>query len=249
VVRGLVRPVRHYRDMATISIPGREVSYQLVRRPGMRTIRFTFTDDGLRVSCAPRVPVREIESALRERSGWLLRHAHLLDPAPAPPLVDGALLPLLDGEVELGLAISDRASWRFRDDDARLTVNAEAKEDVDRVLGAWYRAMATRFLGEMVLARAPQLGVPVPPLTIRDTRSRWGSCSSRGRVSLSWRLAMAPSAVADYVVVHELAHLREMNHSKAFWAVVASVAPDYKEPKAWLRRHGDELLQRRPRPG
>lgn len=213
----------------------------------MRTIRFTFTDEGLRVSCHTRVPLRDVEDALRERAPWLLRHAHLLDPTPPPPLVDGALLPLLDGEVELGLAPSRRASWRFREEDARLTISAPA-EHTDAAVAAWYRAMAIRFLGEMVLHRAAQLGVDVPLLTIRDTRSRWGSCSARGRVSLSWRLVMAPRTVADYVVVHELAHLREMNHSRAFWDVVASVAPDYEQPKCWLRRHGDELLRRRPRP-
>lgn len=243
-----IRRVRHYRLVATITLPEREVTYRLVRRPGMRTIRFAFTEDGLRVSCHPRVPVREIERALKERSSWLLRHAHLLDPAPAPALSDGAMLPLLDGEIELGLALSPRASWRFREDDARLTVYAPSPDDVDRVVGAWYRAMATRFLGEMVLARAPQMDVDVPPLTIRDTRSRWGSCSTSGRVNLSWRLVMAPHEVADYVVVHELAHLREMNHAKAFWDVVASVAPHYDRPRRWLKAHGDELLQRRPRP-
>jgi predicted metal-dependent hydrolase len=214
----------------------------------MRTIRFAFTVEGLRVSCHPRVPLREIERALKERSSWLLRHAHLLDPAPAPPLADGALLPLLDGEIELGLALSSRASWRFREDDARLTVYAPSADGIDHAVGEWYRAMARRFLGEMVLTRAPQVGVDVPALTIRDTRSRWGSCSSSGRVNLSWRLVMAPREVADYVVVHELAHLREMNHSKAFWDVVASVAPGYDAPRQWLKSRGDELLQRRPRP-
>jgi predicted metal-dependent hydrolase len=231
-----------------IDLPGLRVPYRLVRRPGMRTIRLVFTDQGLRVSCHPRVPVREVENVLRERSTWLLKHAKLLDPAPVPPpLADGTLLPLLDGEVELGLAVSGRGSWRFREDDARLTVRAPGPDAVDRAVEAWYRAMATRFLGEMVLDRAAQLGVDVPPLTIRDTRSRWGSCSSRGRVNLSWRLVMAPRVVADYVVVHELAHLLQMNHSPTFWGVVESVLPNYKESRLWLKRYGDDLLQRRPR--
>lgn len=227
---------------------GREVPYRLVRRPGMRSIRLALTDEGLRVSCHPRVPLREVEQVIRGRESWLRRHQHLLDPARPPPLLDGALLPLLDGEVELGLTFGRRASWRFREDDARLSVTAPDRDAVDGVVGAWYRAMALRFLGEIVLVRAPHLNVDVPPITIRDTRSRWGSCSSRGRVNLSWRLVMAPRAVADYVVVHELAHLREMNHSRAFWDLVSAAAPGYAEPRAWLRRHGDEVLRRRPRP-
>lgn len=235
--------------MRKIAVTGREVRYRLVRRPGMRTIRLTLTEEGLKVSCPPRVPLREVEETIRAREPWLRRHAHLLDPVPEPLLVDGSLLPLMGGEVELGLVPSRRNAWRFRDEDARLTVSVADPGDVDRVVEHWYRAMALRWLGETAIARAPDLGVPVPRLTIRDTRSRWGSCSSRAGVSLSWRLVMAPPEIADYVVVHELAHLREMSHSPAFWEIVRSVIPGYESSRAWLRHYGDELLRRRPRSG
>ena len=78
-------------------------------------------------------------------------------------------------------------------------------------------------------------------LTIRDTRSRWGSCSSAGALMYSWRLVMAPPAVLEYVVAHEVAHLVEMNHSRAFWDVVESIFPDYETQRRWLRTHGDTL--------
>ena len=78
-------------------------------------------------------------------------------------------------------------------------------------------------------------------ITIRDQKSRWGSCSSNGTLSFNYRLMMAPAHILDYVVVHELCHLTHMNHSPAFWAMVESILPDYKECKKWLKEHGDEL--------
>lgn len=78
-------------------------------------------------------------------------------------------------------------------------------------------------------------------ITIRDQKSRWGSCSSRGTLSFNYRLVFAPPKVLDYVVVHELCHLTHMNHSKDFWSMVAGVMPEYKEYKKWLREHGQEL--------
>lgn len=78
-------------------------------------------------------------------------------------------------------------------------------------------------------------------ITVRDQKTRWGSCSSRGTLSFNYRLIFAPPAVLDYVVVHELCHLTHMNHSKAFWNMVATVMPDYRVYKKWLRDHGHEL--------
>lgn len=80
-------------------------------------------------------------------------------------------------------------------------------------------------------------------ISIREQKTRWGSCSSKGNLNFNWRLILAPEEVLDYVVVHELAHRREMNHSKAFYAVVESVLPDYRTARSWLREHGDSLWE------
>jgi len=79
-------------------------------------------------------------------------------------------------------------------------------------------------------------------VTVRDTKSRWGSCSSTGNLSFSWRLVFAPEPVVDYVVAHEVAHLAEMNHGPRFWKLVRSLTPDTATPRAWLKRHRSELL-------
>jgi predicted metal-dependent hydrolase len=93
---------------------------------------------------------------------------------------------------------------------------------------------------------AGALGVRYERIAIRGQRTRWGSCSTRGTLSFNWRLALAPFAVLDYVVVHELCHLREPNHSPRFWALVAARRPDWRASRAWLREHGEELLAFRP---
>lgn len=85
------------------------------------------------------------------------------------------------------------------------------------------------------------MGVTYNRIAIREQKTRWGSCSSKGNLNFNWRLIFAPEEVVDYIVIHELAHRKEMNHSKAFYDVVASVMPDYKEQQKWLREHGDSL--------
>ena len=88
---------------------------------------------------------------------------------------------------------------------------------------------------------APLIGVTYGRITIRNQTSRWGSCSSKGNLNFNWRLIFAPEEVVDYIVVHELAHRKEMNHSRAFYNVVASVLPDYKVREKWLKENGEKL--------
>lgn len=103
------------------------------------------------------------------------------------------------------------------------------------------KAEARERLTEASLDYAAQVGRKVSGITLKDTRSRWGSCSSAGRLMYSWRLIMAPPEVLDYVAAHEVAHLVEMNHSAAYWRVVAEICPDYARHRAWLRQEGAGL--------
>jgi predicted metal-dependent hydrolase len=103
-------------------------------------------------------------------------------------------------------------------------------------------ALAKREFAARARALAARLGKSVTRVGVRDPKSRWGSCSSTGALSFSWRLVLAPEPVVDYVVAHEVAHLVEMNHSPRFWRVVASLVPDSAAPRAWLKQHRLELL-------
>jgi len=108
------------------------------------------------------------------------------------------------------------------------------------------RRAARELVQMLVDEEVQELGVNVGRITIRDQRTRWGSCSPNGNLSFNWRLVLAPFEVLDYVVVHEVCHLREANHSRRFWRLVETRRPEWREQKAWLDEHGPELLAFRP---
>lgn len=112
-------------------------------------------------------------------------------------------------------------------------------------LERWYRRAARARLGALLATEAERLGVRPARLTIRAQRTRWGSCSTSGTVSLNWRLLLAPVAVARYVVVHELCHLRVPNHSRAFWDALEQALPEWRAGHQWLRRYETQLLRYR----
>ncbi len=170
----------------------------------------------------------------REKEGWIrdqLRRAV----AAEVPAIGGRML--FEGRVVPIVAGTGRA--------ARLVDGAivvpERPDLVARRIAALLKALARDRLAEASDRYAHALGVRFERLVLRDTRSRWGSCSADGRLMYSWRLVMAPPEVLDYVAAHEVAHLREMNHSPAFWAQVAALFPDYRAARAWLRRNGARL--------
>ncbi len=122
-----------------------------------------------------------------------------------------------------------------------LVVGEAPDADVRAAIERWYRREARRLITESVEREAARLGFAFRAIAIRDQQTRWGSCSRRGTLSFNWRLAIAPSEVRAYVVIHELCHLRELNHSKAFWQLVATAMPSWQEHKRWLREYGGEL--------
>ena len=115
------------------------------------------------------------------------------------------------------------------------------KTPYERRLEAPYRQAAKEYIPKRVAYYAQLLDVTYATISIRDQKTRWGSCSSKGNLSFSWRLILAPPKVLDYVVVHELCHRKEMNHSPRFWALVESLVPDYKTHRKWLKENGEKL--------
>jgi predicted metal-dependent hydrolase len=118
---------------------------------------------------------------------------------------------------------------------------AEATGDLRPAIERHLRQLAARELPPRVFELAALHHLPVQRVTVRNQRSRWGSCSRRGTVSLNWRLVQAPAFVRDYLVLHELAHLKEMNHSRRFWSEVARLCPDFSEAERWLKQHSNLL--------
>jgi predicted metal-dependent hydrolase len=114
-------------------------------------------------------------------------------------------------------------------------------EHAPRRISAFLKKEARADLERLVAVHAGRIGAKVSSISMKDTRSRWGSCSSGGNLSFSWRIVMAPPMVIDYLAAHEVAHLKEMNHGPHFWALCKRLCPQMEEAKTWLKRHGTQL--------
>ena len=176
---------------------------------------------------------REAIAFLEEREDWL--RTHFADVQPATAISVDGTVPYLGRDVPIRLGAGRRAAVS---DDAITVPHDRA---VGSMVKALLKAQARDLLAAVSDDYAAALGRPYTRLTLRDTRSRWGSCTSDGGLMYSWRLIMAPPEVLHYVAAHEVAHLQEMNHSAAFWAVVERLFGDYRAPRRWLRDNGDRL--------
>jgi len=214
-------------------MPEVEVRLRRSTRARRMSLRVSRLDGRVTLSLPASLRLETAEAFLARKAGWVRAH---LAAAPAPVVAaPGALLPV---------AGEPRRIVSRRGRGARLAAG-EIAVDPARPAGAQVatllKALARDRLAAACDAHAGRLGRRYTALALRDTRSRWGSCSSAGRLMFSWRLAMAPPEVLDYVAAHEVAHLVEMNHSPAFWAHVARICPDYRTHRAWLRTHGAAL--------
>ncbi|REC58740.1 M48 family peptidase [Rhodosalinus sediminis] len=170
----------------------------------------------------------------RAKADWL--RARVADRLGAVVVGHGAALPV-EGRT---LTLAPGAGRRVQAEGAVLRVPGPAEQAGVRTQG-WLKALARERLAAAADRHAASLGRPYARITLRDTRSRWGSCSDRGALSFSWRLVMAPPEVLDYVAAHEVAHLAEMNHSAAFWAVVRRLYGPHEAERRWLHEEGPAL--------
>lgn len=222
-----------------------------LRRSKRRSIGFVIDDDGLRVTAPRWVTLAEIEGAIREKKRWILaklaeRHeqrARRLQPQ--MQWRDGAALPYLGGELILRILAGQAEGVRHDPEKRELTVCLPAQAGLqqlkDRVLG-WLQAEAKSLFAQRLPLYAQRLGVSYRSFSLSSATTQWGSCSADGRIRLNWRLMHFAPEQIDYVIAHELAHLREMNHSPRFWATVQSVFPEFAAARKVLRERGPEIM-------
>lgn len=245
----------------SVVLGNRRVEYRLRRSSRSRGLRVTIdTRAGLLVSVPPATrrgwahPEERVETFLRERRAWVLKHLDRLarerEAARARGGArDGGLVPYLGELHRVRLvrgALRGRRSTIERSgaddaDELVVTVASGDRRPVQRVLEAWLRERAVEAIERSVGTHAAALGVRPLKVDIRDPRSRWGSASRKSRLMFSWRLVLAPPGSLETVVVHELAHLRVFGHGPAFWALVASRRPTHLADRAWLRRNSHAL--------
>ncbi|MEJ2000892.1 MAG: SprT family zinc-dependent metalloprotease [Maritimibacter sp.] len=222
-----------------VILPG-DPPIELVLKPSARarrlSLRVSRLDGRVTLTLPKNASRRHALAFAEDQAGWIRRQ--LAGQAQGTRPMPGTQLPI-GGEAQKILTNHGLRSPRLTE--AGIEVPARDPERTPARLAAFLKLEARSALAEAVEHYADALGVTHGKITLRDTRSRWGSCSSTGDLMFSWRLIMAPPEVLDYVVAHEVAHLIEMNHSRAFWAVVAQVCPDYKAPRQWLHDNAPSL--------
>jgi hypothetical protein len=222
----------------SLRLDTREVPLELSRHPRARriTLRLNATGDGVRLVLPRRTPLREAIDFAERNSGWILKH---LEKVPARiPFTAGAVIPLLG--VDHVIAHDASARCGVSRDGGMIRV-AGLPEHLPRRVGDFLMREARAEIGSRAREKAARIDRRVNRLSLRDTRSRWGSCNSDGNLNFSWRLILAPEAVLDYVVAHEVAHLVHLNHSPRFWKLAGELSLDMAQAKAWLERHGAQL--------
>jgi hypothetical protein len=213
---------------------------KLVRSKRKTLALIVETDGTLTVRAPMRMKRADIRGFIEAKQDWIKRKQSKAreDASFSRRYEDGEIFWYLGKEIPLRIVPTGKPALVM---DGSFKLTKSAQSNAESVFTTWYRGQARKVLTERVDCFAQEHGFNIGKIRISSARTRWGSCSSRDTLSFTWRLVMAPPKVIDYVVVHELCHLREMNHSKAFWAQVEAILPDYKRHRKWLKDNGAKL--------
>lgn len=200
------------------------------------SIKISHTSREVELVYPKRTSLKKAMEFLHSKQGWITQQFFKL-PEPIP-FIPGNTIPVLGQMLILHNIPSPRGQPFIENNQLVITC---LPEFFSRRVWDYLKKMLLKEIQALATAKAEILGVKIKRITLRDTSSRWGSCSSSGSLSFSTRLIFAPHEVLDYLVSHEVAHLKEMNHSRAFWKYVAILCPEYKKQNAWLKRYGGGL--------
>ena len=192
----------------------------------------------------------EADRFVRSKSEWiqqkLAQQAHQISQIPERSYSDGSLFPYMGMQLTLMVRPHSKAEV-YRHGDLLLVFTSSRsrlppEEQVCRLVSGWYQQQALEVLAHKTDQAARRLGARYTEVSIKATRSKWGHCTTKGAIQYNWQILLAPEPIVDYLVAHEVSHLRHHNHSPAFWAVVAGLCPDYKQRRAWLKSKGALLV-------
>jgi predicted metal-dependent hydrolase len=217
-----------------------------------RTVRLRIVGPAaLEIVAPPKYRQEQAEAFIQSKSTWILATAKKLaaeEQAAAQFAVEpGGLLPFMGSSYTLSVAYHPvRPLVRLDGSLLRVCLPEQRRNNqaaLTQALIRWYAEQARQYLAKKTLEWARAIGVKPVSVTIRDPKTRWGSCSTRGSLSYSWRVILAPSPIIDYLIVHELCHLLEPNHSSRYWRLVESILPDFRTSRQWLKANGGVLMR------
>lgn len=225
-----------------LEVDGERLPVRVVEHPRSKriTLRLLPGGEGLKVTLPAHVGDHELDGFLARNRNWVASRRARLPKTHNPAKIGRVLYLGVDHRIILSARIRGVVEVSQIDGEPALIVPGGEKFAQRRLLD-FFKRQARAHLDEAVMRHAKTLGVRPRQIRITDTTSRWGSCSTTRTLSFSWRIIMAPPEVLDYLAAHEVAHLREMNHSDRFWNHVRAICPDMDIHKTWLRRHGASL--------
>jgi predicted metal-dependent hydrolase len=222
----------------------------VIVRSKRRTLTLEIGAEGLKARAPMRMRHSSIEQFIVQKRNWIHKH---LSNKPSPiakiELVDGAEILYHGSPHRLQIQFGKRGRGAVIDDQIILPVNRShlpKEQSTKTKLTKFFKTKALENLTDQTARFALQMSLPssiADTIKVRDYKRRWGSCDHRGRLSFNWRIVQAPPEVLDYVVVHELAHCHEFNHSKRFWRIVEQQMPDWRDRQNWLQQNGGSLYQ------
>ncbi|MFN0039167.1 MAG: M48 family metallopeptidase [Burkholderiales bacterium] len=240
-------PVTAVTEPKVVRLHDREIPYLLKRSRQRRRIVLTVDEQGLAVSAPWRSSEQRVVAVILDAESWVLKKLQAWSALPVrhQTWADGDQIKFLGTDLALCVVEDASVSITALETGHILRIQLPDSQDGNAVKTAvihWYRRHAQANFAKRIAELAPRLGVAPPRFFLSSARTRWGSCNADWQVRLNWRLIQASQSTIDYVVVHELAHLIEMNHSKRFWNLVASVCPAHKDARAELDRMGRYYL-------
>jgi hypothetical protein len=235
------RPVEPQAIEITVGTSIYLVQVRRNRQARRYTLRINAAKREVILTIPPRGSLKEARTFAQKHGGWIAARLGRLPEA--APFTDGTIVPLRGVAHRIEHRPGSRGTvWTETAANGEpILCVAGAAPHIHRRISDYLRREARRELEIASLKFAASLGVVIKRVAVRDQSSRWGSCSTTGVLSFSWRLILAPTAVLQYLAAHEVAHLIEMNHSPRFWRVVARLCPDHERAKAWLDGHGTDL--------
>jgi predicted metal-dependent hydrolase len=219
--------------------------YRIALKRSLKARRYTLRASSAKREIVLTIPARgslhEADDFARRHGGWIAERYKRFVPVIA--CVPGAILPVRGEPHRVEHRVESRGTvWiETGEDGEHLIVVAGKAEFARRRILDFLKKEARRDLDQAVARYTAMLGIPARHISLKDTTSRWGSCSHDGRLNFSWRLIFAPPSILTYLAAHEVAHLKELNHSARYWRVVEALYPDYQDAEVWLKRHGASL--------
>ncbi len=226
-----------------------DIDYTIARSARRRSVSIEVRAGKVVLRAPMAVADSVLLTFLAQKADWVRRKIAeqqvSVNTVPTRSYEAGALVPFMDQELTLVIGMGSAAAVKRVDNNLHVLLSSRSsqsrEQQIKRLVSRWYQQQALIVLTQKTQQLCQRMALACTQVTIKATRSKWGHCTSAGAIQYNWQILLAPEAIVDYLVAHEVSHLRHHNHSAEFWALVASVCPDFKQQRRWLKQQSAHL--------